>query len=189
MVEQVKLALADLRQRGMRALVLDLRGNPGGVGPMSMPVARLIMSEPGTLGVLQMRGFEQNFKIDPEGDPFAGPVALLVDEGTASTSEIFAQGLQDLGRVTVVGGGPSAGAALPSLIEELPGGAVLQYVVGDYHSPKGIVVEGKGVQPDLLVDENRQDFVGGGAPVLRAAVEHLTKSLDPSPPSEETKTP
>jgi carboxyl-terminal processing protease len=171
--------MAELRAKGMKALVLDLRGNPGGVGPMSVPVARMLLSEPGSLGALRFRDFTQEFNVEPDPDPFTGPVAVLVDAGTASTSEIFAQGLRDLGRVTIVGGEPSAGAALPSLIEELPGGAVLQYVVGDYRSPSGVAVEGKGVVPDVTVKETRQAFADGKDPVLDAAAEHLHGKLSP----------
>jgi len=173
MVKRVEDAMTQLRSRGMTALVLDLRGNPGGIGHMAVPVARLLMSEAGSLGQMQYREFTQNLAVDVGADPFTGPVAILVDEGTASTSEIFIAGLRDLGRVTVVGAGPSAGAALPSVIEELPGGAVLQYVVGDYHSPKGTLVEGEGVVPDVTVTETRADFAAGRDPVLQAAVKHL----------------
>lgn len=179
MVQRVKAGMAELRAKGMKALVLDLRGNPGGVGPMSVPVARMLLSEPGSLGALRFRDFTQEFNVEPDPDPFTGPVAVLVDAGTASTSEIFAQGLRDLGRVTIVGGEPSAGAALPSLIEELPGGAVLQYVVGDYRSPSGVAVEGKGVVPDVTVKETRQAFADGKDPVLDAAAEHLRGKLSP----------
>jgi carboxyl-terminal processing protease len=179
MVQRVKTAMTELRAQGMQALVLDLRGNPGGVGPMSVPVARMLLSEPGSLGALRFRDFTQEFNVEPDTDPFTGPVALLVDAGTASTSEIFAQGLRDLGRATVVGGEPSAGAALPSLIEELPGGAVLQYVVGDYRSPSGVAVEGKGVVPDLAVKETRKAIAAGEDPVLDAAADHLRGKLSP----------
>jgi carboxyl-terminal processing protease len=175
MVQRVEAAMADLRKQGMTALVLDLRGNPGGVGAMSVPVARLLLAKPGSLGTLRFRDFAQEFKVEAGEDPFTGPVVLLVDEGTASTSEIFAAGLRDLGRVTIVGGRPSAGAALPSVIEELEGGAVLQYVVGDYRSPKGTIVEGKGVVPDVLVTETKADFAAGRDPVLDAAVAQLQK--------------
>jgi carboxyl-terminal processing protease len=175
MAQRVEAAMADLRKQGMTGLVLDLRGNPGGVGAMSMPIARLLLREKGSLGKLRFREFEQEFKVEGNGDAFTGPVALLVDEGTASTSEIFAVGLRDLGRVTIVGGRASAGAALPSVIEELTGGAVLQYVVGDYQSPKGTVVEGTGVVPDVLVPETRADFAAGRDPVLDAAIQHLQK--------------
>ncbi|MBC8073400.1 MAG: hypothetical protein IAG13_34085, partial [Deltaproteobacteria bacterium] len=175
MVKRVEEAMAQLRGQGMKALVLDLRGNPGGVGAMSVPVARLLLSQPGSLGKLQFREFTQEFNVDVASDPFKGEVVLLVDEGTASTSEIFAAGLRDLSRASVVGAGPSAGAALPSVIEELPGGAILQYVVGDYRSPKGTVVEGVGVVPDLTVVETRADFAAGRDPVLSAAIDKLAQ--------------
>ncbi|MBL4684832.1 MAG: hypothetical protein JKY37_09605 [Nannocystaceae bacterium] len=62
---------------------------------------------------------------------------------------------------------------MPSLIERLRGGAMLQYAVGDYHSPKGVLIEGKGVIPDIVVDEDRADFTAGRDAVLDAAVKHL----------------
>lgn len=174
MVTRVEAAMAELRGQGMTALVLDLRGNPGGVGAMSIPVARMLMTQPGSLGKLQFREFAQEFNVAGNPDAFTGPVVVLVDEGTASTSEIFAVGLRDLGRAQIYGGRPSAGAALPSLIEALGGGAMLQYVVGDYHSSKGTVAEGDGVRPDVLVPETRADFVAGRDPVLAAAVQALS---------------
>lgn len=175
MVKRVEAGMGELRGGGMEALVLDLRGNPGGVGAMSVPVARMLLREDGSLGTLHFRDFTQEFKVSGNPDAFAGEVVLLVDEGTASTSEIFATGLRDLGRVRVVGGRASAGAALPSLIERLDGGATLQYVVGDYHSSKGSVAEGDGVVPDLVVRETREDFAAGRDPVLDAAVRLLTE--------------
>lgn len=169
MVERVKAAMTDLRGQGMEALVLDLRGNPGGVGAMSIPVARLLLQESGSLGKLQFREFAQEFNVAGDPDAFAGPVIVLVDEGTASTSEIFAAGLRDLGRVRVAGARASAGAALPSLLERLDNGALLQYVVGDYHSAKGTVAEGDGVSPDITAVETRAQFAAGRDPVLEAA--------------------
>lgn len=173
MAPQIEAALTTLRERGMQGLVIDLRGNPGGVGSMSIPIARMLVSEGASLGRLQMRDFNQEFKIAPNPDAFAGPVAILVDEGTASTSEIFALGLRDVGRVTIVGAGPSAGMALPSMIEELPDGGMIQYVVGDYHSAKGTAAEGEGVVPELVATETRADYVARRDPVLDAAVDHL----------------
>lgn len=179
MVQRVEAALKELRADGMEALVLDLRGNPGGVGAMAIPVARLLLREPGSLGKLQFRDFAQEFNVAGDPTAFTGPVAILIDEGTASTSEIFAAGLRDLGRVTIVGARPSAGAALPSLLEKLENGALLQYVVGDYHSAKGTVAEGDGVPPDIVVPEARADFVAGKDPVLDAAVATLTAKPGP----------
>lgn len=170
---KLEAAIAELRAAGMEALVLDLRGNPGGVGAMVVPLGRLLLTEATNLGAMHMREGEQRFNVAAGTDPFTGPMAILVDEGTASTSEIFAQAMQDLGRAKVFGAVPSQGAALPSVIEELPGGGMLQYVVADYVSPKGQVVEGKGVAPDTMVTETRQDYAQGRDPVLDAALSAL----------------
>ncbi|MCB9715061.1 MAG: hypothetical protein H6712_14435 [Myxococcales bacterium] len=188
MVKQMEAALAEMRAQGMRALVLDLRGNPGGVGAMAVPVARMLLDHDGSLGTMRFRDFEQELHVEPGDDPFVGPVVVLVDESTASTSEIFVVGMRDLGRITVIGGQPSAGAALPSVIEQLPGGALLQTVVADYRSPNGTVVEGQGITPDVRVEESREAFVGGRDPVLEAAREHLAGALAalPTPPAADT---
>ena len=173
MSERLRDAVAELRERGMQGLVIDLRGNPGGVGAMSIPIAHMFVEGGTSLGRLQMREFNQEFTVAPNPSAFTGPIAILVDEGTASTSEIFALGMRDIGRVTIVGGGPSAGMALPSMIETLPDGGLIQYVVGDYHSAKGTAAEGEGVQPDVRVSESRADFAANRDPVLDAAVGHL----------------
>ena len=175
LVPKIEQAIADLRQRGMQSLVIDLRGNPGGVGMMVVPLARQLVAESGSLGVMRMREADQHFNFTAGGDPFTGPIAVLVDEGTGSTSEIFAQAMRDLDRVQVFGASTSQGAALPSLIEELPGGAILQYVVADYVSPTGTAVEGSGVAPDVLVEETRADYAAGKDPVLAAAIAALTQ--------------
>ncbi len=170
LMTKIEAAIAQMREQGMTGLVLDLRGNPGGVGPMVVPLGRLLLSEAADLGTMHMRQGTQTFNVAAGDDPFTGPVAVLIDDGTASTSEIFAQAMQDLGRVQVFGASPSQGAALPSVIETLPGGGMLQYVVADYQSPKGTVVEGKGVIPDTVVAETREDFARGRDPVLEPAV-------------------
>lgn len=181
MVKQVTAGLEELRAKGIQSLILDLRGNPGGVGLMAVPVARLFLPEGGSLGKMKFRDFEQDFAVHADPNPFAGPVVVLIDERTASTSEIFVTGMRDLGRIHVVGGRPSVGAALPSMIEELDRGVMLQYVVGDYTSPNGTVVEGKGVVPDTTVEETRDAFAAGRDPVLDAAIAHLQPPSDSDP--------
>ncbi len=176
LMPKIEAAIAKLRKQGMKSLVLDLRGNPGGVGMMVVPLARQLLAEDVNLGIMRMREGQQEFNVSAGKDPFAGSVAVLVDEGSASTSEIFAQSMQDIGRIQVFGASRTPGAALPSLIEELPGGAILQYVIADYQSPKGTSVEGRGVQPDTLVPESAADFAAGHDPVLDAAVGALTNA-------------
>lgn len=181
LLEKIEAGVAKLEKQGMQHLVLDLRGNPGGVGMMAVPVARMLLDKEVSLGVMTMRGTTQHFNVKPQGGAFAGSMAILVDEGTGSTSEIFAQAMQDLGRVKIVGATTSQGAVLASFIEKLPGGATLQFVVADYKSPNGEAVEGKGVVPDVLVDATAGDYAKGRDPVLDAAVAAVSAAKTANP--------
>jgi carboxyl-terminal processing protease len=168
---EIKRAIDALPARGVRALIIDLRGNPGGQGAMAIPIAARLVDAPLTLGTIQFRDFGQTLTARPEAGvtPFLGPVAILTDEGTASASEILAAGLQEAKRAIVVGDS-TLGAVLPSVIEALPGGAVMQYVVADFKTPKGVLLEGRGVQPNKRVLETRSGLRTGHDPVLDAAL-------------------
>jgi carboxyl-terminal processing protease len=167
----IKKAIDRFQAHGDKALIIDLRGNPGGHGAMAIPIASRLVSAPLTLGSIQFRDFPQTLVARPEAGvtPFLGPVAILTDEGTASASEILAAGLQEAKRAIVVGDS-SLGAVLPSVIEQLPHGAVMQYVVADFKTPKGVLLEGRGVQPDKRVVETRAGLRSGHDPVLDAAL-------------------
>jgi carboxyl-terminal processing protease len=168
---QVQKAIDGFRARGVKAIILDLRGNPGGLGAMAIPVAARLVSKPLVLGTIQFRDYANTLTATPSlgVKPFPGRVVLITDEGTASTSEILAAGLQEAGRAIVVGD-TTLGAVLPSALAELPGGAVMQYPVADFRTPKGVLVEGRGVQPDRRVFETRAALRTGRDPVLDAAL-------------------
>ena len=176
-LEDIKKAMARFAAHKVRAVVLDLRGNPGGQGAMAIPIASLFVTEPITMGTLHFRDFGQTFTAKPEmgAVPFTGPLAILTDEGSASAAEILAAGLQESKRAIVVGD-TTLGAVLPSVIEALPAGAVMQYVVADFKTPKGVALEGRGVQPDRRVVETRAALKGGRDPVLDAALVALKSS-------------
>lgn len=163
--------------RGSDAIVLDLRGNVGGAGAMAMGVAGHFIDRPDTLGSMRMRTATLRFVVNPRrataaGErvrPFGGPVAILTDATTASTSEIFAAGLQGLGRARVFGEA-TAGQALPAWMRRLPGGDVLVHAVADYTGPGGRRPEGGGVQPDVVAPATRAALLAGRDPALEAAL-------------------
>lgn len=174
---------AEKAKGAIKGLILDLRGNPGGLAAMAIPVAAELVTSPISLGSMLMRDntrtdtvatFSQTFAVQPAPGrkPYGGPLMILTDEGTASASEILAAGLQEAGRARVVGD-TSLGAVLPSVVESLPHGAVMQVVVADFKTPKGVLLEGRGVQPDQRVLETRAAFASGHDPVLDAAVDAL----------------
>lgn len=175
LAEAIAVAVDSLR--GSDAIVLDLRGNVGGMGMMSAGVAGHFIDTALTLGTMVQRGGIQKYIINPQRvnganrrvHPFAGPLAIVVDELSVSTTEIFAAGLQALGRARVFGS-QTAGQALPSLADGLPNGDVLYHAVANFLSPTGQPVEGKGVTPDVAVPVTRAALLKGTDPALDAAV-------------------
>jgi len=127
-----------------------------------------------SLGTMTMRAGYTRFFVNPQPNPYLGPVAILTDGGSASTSEIFAAGLQELGRAVVVGE-RTAGAALPSIIQKLPTGALFQYAIGDFKTPKGTLIEGRGVIPDVEVRFTRRSLLDGRDVQIEAAIEQITR--------------
>jgi carboxyl-terminal processing protease len=156
-------------------LIVDLRGNPGGIGGMAMGMAGWLVDKPDQrLGTMYMRDATLNFVINPRAEVFTGPVAVLVDGSSASTSEIFAEGLKDLGRARVFGT-KTAAAALPSIFERLPNGDGFQYATANYISEGGKALEGIGVTPDVEVKLTREGLLAGHDAVLDAALEWIRK--------------
>lgn len=154
---------------GAEGLVIDLRGNPGGLGAMAMGLGGYLVTQRNlVLGETKLRNGNQRFVLNPRQPSYTGPVAVLVDELSASTSEIFAGGLQDIGRARVFGT-RTAGAALPSVIEVLPNGDRFQYVFANYVSASGRALEGQGVVPDEVVPLDRKSLLQGRDVVLDAA--------------------
>ena len=172
-VPKIQAAIADMQSKNVKGIIIDLRNNPGGVGSLTQPIAGVLFTRQTDLGAMQMRNGVTRFPVFPRPNPYTGPLVVLTDEGSASTSEILAGSLQELGRATVVGQ-KTAGAVLPSYIENLPGTrARLQYAFGDFKTPKGTLLEGRGVLPDIPVPLTRQAFFKTSDPELAAAVDYL----------------
>ena len=102
-------------------------------------------------------------------DAFDGPLAVLVDGMSGSTSEILAGGLHDLHRARIFGT-RTMGACLPSVFERLANGDGFQYAFANYVSAGGEPLEGRGVTPDEVVTPDRAALLAGRDPILEAAV-------------------
>lgn len=167
-----KIRSAVRRFANAKGIIIDLRGNPGGIGGMASGVAGLFSTEQTSLGSMRSRGGVTNFVVYPQQTPFAGPVAILVDHGSGSTSEVFAAGMQEIGAAVVIGE-TTAGAVLPSVMEPLPTGWLFQYAISDYRTPGNILIEGRGVAPDIEVELTRKGLLEGRDPQLEAAVKYI----------------
>jgi carboxyl-terminal processing protease len=172
------------RFRTADGIVIDLRGNPGGLAAMIMGLSGHFLSERLTLGVMKTKDSELRFVANPRlvnaagerVEPFRGPVAILIDGLSASASECFTGGLQSLGRARVFGQ-TSMGQALPALFDTLPNGDVLIHAWGDFVTGTGVRLEGRGVVPDEVVPATRADLLAGRDRPLEAALAWIGRGI------------
>lgn len=171
-IEALDAALERFEASGVVAWVLDLRDNAGGFGFTADAVLGRFLPEAVTSKVSTARG--QSGEHASAGRPFRvqRPMAVLVNGGSASSSEIVASALQEYGRATVVGtrtGGVLAGA----LLFPLPDGAGLYVAVEEIRTGRrNAVVDGAGLMPDMVVSDERSaaDYASGRDPQIEAAV-------------------
>lgn len=153
-------------------MVIDLRGNIGGLAGMTMGMASEFSDQQTSLGLMTMKGAELKFFVNANLDPVRGPVAVLIDECSISSAEIFSGGLQDL-KLARLFGARSAGLALPSIVVKLPNGDGFQYAIANYHSASGKSLEMDGVTPDEIIPLSRELLLHDPDPVLTRALEWI----------------
>jgi carboxyl-terminal processing protease len=115
-------------------------------------------------------------------EPYAGPLAIIVDGLTGSASECFTGGLQSLGRARVFGE-TSMGQALPALFDTLPNGDVFIHAWGDFVTGTGVRIEGRGVVPDEKVALTRAALLAGRDAPLEAALAWIDRARSAKPDS------
>jgi carboxyl-terminal processing protease len=152
--DELEAALHDLEEQSIRALVLDLRNNPGGLLEQAIAVSdefieggKLIVYTKGRLAGQNMKGYSKNDRAHLEF-----PMVILLNGGSASASEIVAGALQDMGRATVVGT-QSFGKGSVQTIIPLSDGSGLRLTTAKYYTPSGREINGKGITPDIIVEE------------------------------------
>lgn len=168
-------AIAQAESEQASGLIFDLRGNPGGLGIMATGLIGRLIDKDLDLGDMNNTAGNYPFHAFPQEGAYLGPVAVLVDSFSASTSEIFAAALQEHQRARIFGR-PTTAAVLPSYIEELPNGDKFQYAIGDFVTAlKKTKLEGKGVIPDEVITLDPALLRAGSDPDLQAALNWLNK--------------
>jgi carboxyl-terminal processing protease len=169
--------------RSAHGIVIDLRGNPGGLAFMMTGISGHFFGERVPMGVMKTRDTELKFNANPRlvnalGERvahYSGPVAILVDRLTGSASECFTGGMQSAKRARVFGQ-TTMGQALPALFDRLPNGDVLIHAYGDFVTGDGTRLEGRGVIPDEIVPLRREDLLAGRDPALEAALSWIDRT-------------
>lgn len=142
--DEMRRALNELTAQGMQSLVLDLRGNPGGLLPQAVSVADMFLRRDQKIVAVRGRsgygGEEAREYRAKNTAPFEKPVVVLIDRHSASASEIVAGALQDHDRALIVGE-PSFGKGLVQRVFELPFGAGLTLTTAKYYTPSGRCIQ------------------------------------------------
>ncbi|HTY45654.1 MAG TPA: S41 family peptidase [Patescibacteria group bacterium] len=156
----MEAVLKRLKSEGMRALVLDLRNNPGGLLDVAVGVAERFIPKGKMIVYTQGRQGSQDFKfISRAANPILDlPMVVLVNEGSASGSEIVAGCLQDHKRAIILGT-KSFGKGSVQTVIPLSDGSALRLTTSKYFTPAGRQIHGKGVMPDIVVENARVEPV------------------------------
>ena len=145
--QQFENAYKDLREKGMEKLIVDLRDNPGGVLSSVCDVLRQILPEGLIVYTEDKYGEKQEMKCD--GDtPIDIPLAVLVNENSASASEIFAGAVKDYGIGTIVGT-TTYGKGIVQSLQKLSDGSAVKLTTARYYTPKGNDIHKVGITPDV----------------------------------------
>ena len=171
-----KLCGAFRSMKDAPGIILDLRGNQGGLLGMVGGLTGLLETRPTFMGTMQMRSGRIPLFGFPQSAPYSGPLVILVDGSTQSAGEMFASGLKETGRATLLGV-RSAGNTLPSEIKKLPTGAIFQYGFANYETQSGFRLEGQGVSPNKTVELSRKSLLRGGDPQLSVALRVLRDEI------------
>ncbi|MCZ7641217.1 MAG: S41 family peptidase [Verrucomicrobia bacterium] len=148
---ELETAIQRLEAQGMVGLVVDLRNNPGGLLDQAAKVCSLFL-EPKRL-VVTTEGRDpaehREFRVPTRGSHYEFPLAVLVNEGSASASEIVAGCMQDWERAVVVGERTFGKGSVQSVIE-IQDGAALRLTTARYYTPKRRIIHEQGITPDIL---------------------------------------
>ena len=162
-------ALEEMMEQDVEAIVLDLRNNPGGSLETTINVASEFLDEELVLYLVYGNGDRYDFTAKEDGLALDIPLVVLVNNRSASGSEVLAAALQDRGRASIVGT-TTFGKGSANLAKPLSDGSGLYFTTGRWYSPDGRLIEGKGLKPDIVVTGGPD---GHDDPQLDRALEHL----------------
>lgn len=155
--QELDAALWQLHQQGMQSLILDLRGNPGGLLTTCVAISDKFLPQ-GTIVSTRGRNPQDNSQeVAHKENTWKVPLVVLVDHNSASASEIFAAAIQDNGRGVVIGEKSYGKGTVQTLFPIQSVGSGLRLTTAKFYSPRGVAMAGVGVTPDITVPAVRND--------------------------------
>lgn len=165
-------AYQDLQNQAMKGLVLDLRANPGGLLTSCVEIAKQLVPKGNIVSIVNHDGKKEVYTSELAENKY--PIVVLIDENSASASEILAGALQDTQAATLVGV-KSYGKGSVQQVIPLGEGTALKLTIAKYYTPNDRLIDGIGIEPDIAV---KLDMSSGADNQLQAAIDALEKKLN-----------
>jgi carboxyl-terminal processing protease len=175
--EQFDDAVKEIIDKNARGIVLDVRNNPGGLLDACVNIASTMMPKDKVV-VIEEDSYGKRKELKTiGGDKLSSiPMVVLINEGSASASEILAGALKDIQNITLVGKKTFGKGSVQELID-LPGNSSVKITVAKWLTPKGNYIMEKGIEPDIDIDLSADDFKAGKDPQLDKALEILKEKI------------
>lgn len=177
---RLQAALRELLKEQPRALILDLRGNPGGYLHIAVQVASQFIRDGVIVTERDSKGKVTEFKAEGNGLALDIPLVVLVDSGSASASEIVAGAIQDAGRGTLVGRA-TFGKGSVQASYTLSDGSAVRVSIARWYTPNGHQIDGKGLTPDVVVPLDADNAAGPGRDAILERAEQFILQQQPQP--------
>lgn len=174
--EQFQNGLESLEEAGMTGLVVDLRDNPGGNLDTVCQILDLLLPEGTIVYTEDKNGERVDTKTSDEEHQFTKPMAVLVNGGSASASEVFSGAVQDYGIGTIIGT-QTYGKGIVQTLYSLSDGSCLKLTTAQYFTPDGRNIHGEGITPDIVLEKTADDQRDNQ---LEKAVETVQNAVDGS---------
>ena len=160
-----------LASEGMKGLIIDLRSNPGGLVTSCVDIANMVVPKGDVVSIIDKSGKKEVYVSELEETKY--PIVVLIDENSASASEILAGALQDTGAATLVGN-KSFGKGSVQIVLPLLAGDAVKMTIAKYYTPSGRSIDGTGIEPDVKVELNA---AGGIDNQLVKAIEIMEEKI------------
>ncbi len=162
-------------QKDTQAMILDIRGNNGGLLPNALEISDMFLEHGEIVSIVDRDGRRRTFHAK-RSQIYDKPLVVLIDEGSASASEILGGALKDNRRATLMGS-KSFGKGLVQKINYLQDGSELNVTISKYYTPSGHDIDKKGIEPDIAVAVTEQDLEKNRDPQKEAAIQFLKNKL------------
>ncbi len=158
-----------------KGLIIDLRGNSGGLLPNAVYMANLFINKGNIVSIVGRNGYKKKIKAQDLKYQVKKPIVLLIDENSASASEIFSGALKDYGKATIIGT-KSFGKGMVQRIIPMPNETGINLTIAKYLTPNDTDINKKGIEPDIKVTLNKNSKEDIQLKAAKTLVETMIKN-------------